>query len=233
MEDRVLTHINIPNTMPNSNLFLKNFREGISSPAFLRRFLLIAGLCCAGVWAMAQNSGTEELRAFNDWRLERQKAGMLVLGGWAVGNIALGAALAGQREGSAKYFHQMNAGWNAVNLGIAALGYLSVARTDPAALDLFNSVQGHHQIQKILLLNTGLDLAYMAGGAYLIERSKHTEKRPERLKGFGQSIILQGGFLFVFDLAQYALLASGNTKLQPLLSGIGPSANGIGLSLTF
>lgn len=198
----------------------------------LQKVLLTWLFLCVGFWAFAQIP-SNGLTDFNEWRLQRQKNGMLVLGTWAVGNIAIGAAFASRREGSTKYFHQMNAGWNAVNLGIAALGYLGAAKSDPASGDLFLSIQEHHKIQKILLLNTGLDAAYMLGGAYLIERSKNTSKLPERLKGFGQSIVLQGGFLLLFDLAQYAVLASGNERIKPLLSGIRPVGNGVGWTLVF
>ena len=197
----------------------------------LQKALLTWFFLCAGIWAFAQLP-SENLSEFNEWRLQRQKTGMLVLGSWAVGNIAIGTALSASKEGSAKYFHQMNAGWNVVNLGIAALGYWGASKTDPAA-DLFTSIQEHHKIQKILLFNAGLDIAYMMGGAYLIERSKNTQKLPERMKGFGQSIVLQGGFLFVFDLAQYAMLASGNERLIPFLSAIRPTGNGIGLNFEF
>ncbi|MFM8361240.1 MAG: DUF6992 family protein [Haliscomenobacter sp.] len=175
----------------------------------------------------------ENILSFNEIRLERQKTGMWVLGAWALGNIGAGIALSSQRDGSAKYFHQMNAGWNLVNLGIASVGYLAAVRTDPAAGGLYESIQSQYQIQKILLLNTGLDVAYMAGGAYLIERSKNDLKNPDRLKGFGQSILLQGGFLFVFDLAQYAWLASSNETLKTLLGSMGPTPDGIGLTLRF
>ncbi len=201
-----------------------------NNPKHLQRGLLTWLFLSAGIWAFAQIPPTG-LTDFNEWRLQRQKNGMLVLGTWAVGNIAIGAAFSSRKEGSAKYFHQMNAGWNAVNLGIAALGYLGAAKSDPASGDLFLSIQEHHKIQKILLFNAGLDVAYMMGGAYLIERSKNTSKLPERLKGFGQSIVLQGGFLLLFDLAQYAVLASGNERIKPLLSGIRPVGNGIGWTL--
>jgi hypothetical protein len=60
-------------------------------------------------------------------------------------------------------------------------------------------------LDKVLLFNAGLDLAYIAGGFWLVERSKNADKRPERLKGYGQSVILQGAFLFAFDIAFYAL----------------------------
>jgi hypothetical protein len=191
-------------------------------------------LCiCMLAWIGLDAQTDANLLSFNEIRLERQKTGMLVLGAWALGNIGAGIALSTQRDGSAKYFHQMNAGWNLVNLGIASVGYLAAIRTDPSAGGLYEGIQSQYQIQKILLLNTGLDVAYMAGGAYLIERSKNDGKNPERLKGFGQSILLQGGFLFAFDLAQYAWLASSNETLKTLLGSLGPTPDGIGLTLRF
>lgn len=211
------------------------FEDKFSLPTAraIQKGLLTWFFLSAGVWVCAQIPPSG-LRDFNEWRLQRQKTGMLVLGSWAVGNIAIGAALSARQEGSAKYFHQMNAGWNTINLGIAALGYLGAAKSDPANTDLFLSMQEHHKFQKILLFNAGLDVAYMVGGAYLIEKSKNAAKLPERLKGFGQSIVLQGGFLLAFDLAQYAVLASGNERLKPLLSsGLYPVGNGIGWTLVF
>ncbi len=187
-------------------------------------FFLLAG--CA--WAQLG-----ELSDFNQGRLQRQKTGMLVLGSWAVGNIALGAALAGQRSGEDRYFHLMNAGWNVINLGIAGLGYLSAVNTDPAAFDLYQTVQEQHKFQKILLFNAGLDVGYMLGGVYLIERAKNTENKPERLRGFGKSIILQGAFLFVFDLANHIIHAGHNDELRNLMSGVYFSGDQLGIVLSF
>jgi hypothetical protein len=98
----------------------------------------------------------------------------------------------------------MNAIWNSVNLGIAAFGYFSAARmaAPSSAFEMYGMQMG---LDKTLLFNAGLDLAYVAGGFWLMERSKNTDKRPERLKGYGQSVVLQGAFLFVFDIALYAL----------------------------
>jgi hypothetical protein len=165
---------------------------------------------------------------FNQARLERQKTAMLVLGAWAVGNIGTGLALRGNATGSDRHFHEMNIGWGAVNLAIAGLGYWSSAKADPASYDLMASINEQHKIQKILLFNAGLDIGYMLGGAYLIERAKNTTERPERLRGFGQSIVLQGGFLFAFDLVTYYLHARHNGDIGPLLEGL--SFNGSGLS---
>lgn len=196
------------------------------------RFLWISFFTLCSSLLFAQS---EALLDFNQTRLQKQKRAMTVLGTWAVANIAVGAALQGNREGSDKYFHQMNIGWNAVNLGIAALGYWGVARTDPAALDLSQSISEAHRFQKILLFNAGLDVGYMLGGAYLIERAKNTapDKNPARLDGFGRSIVLQGAFLFVFDLATFWYLAADNKEIPELLSQISVQPNGIGLKIRF
>lgn len=198
-----------------------NFRQLLLTFTFAN-FLLIA---------YAQ-TGTA-LTDFNAERLRKQKVSMMILGGWAVGNIALGTTLASQRSGEARYFHGMNAGWNLVNLGLATAGYISATKGDPSALGLYESIDAQHRLQKIFLFNAGLDVGYMLGGAYLIERAKNTENKPERLRGFGKSIALQGAFLFVFDLGAYFWQASGNGDLQPLLEGLSFSGNGVSLRLQF
>lgn len=88
-------------------------------------------------------------------------------------------------------------------------------------------------MQKILLFNAGLDVGYMLGGVYLLERGKREVKNAERLRGFGRSILLQGAFLFVFDLSLHTVLSSDNPKLKPLLtqSSIGFAPNQVQLRL--
>ncbi|TXB63427.1 hypothetical protein FRY97_09415 [Phaeodactylibacter luteus] len=173
------------------------------------------------------------LDRFNANRLHKQKVSMLILGSWAAGNIALGGIAASQTSGEARYFHGMNAGWNLVNLGLATAGYLAATRTDPASLGLFESIEEQHRIQKIFLFNAGLDVGYMAGGAYLMERARRGGGQADRLRGFGKSIILQGAFLFVFDLGAYLWQANGNAELQPLLQGLSFSGQSVGLKWAF
>jgi hypothetical protein len=169
---------------------------------------------------------TLTLQGFNENRLETNRKAMIVLGTWAAGNIATGAVLMGKKTGEDKYFHQMNLGWGAVNLGIATVGYLASMKADPAGFDTYSTVHEHFKMQKILLFNAGLDLGYMAGGFYLMERSKNTSNNPERLKGFGKSIVLQGAFLFAFDLTTYFFHAKNNEKLRPLLDGLSFTGDG-------
>jgi len=201
---------------------LKNsaMKKAVTTFLFLQLVFLLA----------AQNI---QLESFNEKRIETNKKAMLVLGGWAIGNIATGSILMGQKEGKEKYFHQMNLGWGAINLGIASFAYLSAVKSDPAQFNTYQSIQEQYGIQKILLFNAGLDLAYMAGGAYLIERSKNTTSRPERLKGFGESIILQGAFLFVFDIGVYLAHRENNDALQNIINGLTFHGNGMGFKMVF
>ncbi|MCB0595118.1 MAG: hypothetical protein H6557_33080 [Lewinellaceae bacterium] len=196
----------------------------------MKRKLLALAFTCFLALAYTQAQGLTDI---NRQRLEKQRISMLILGGWAVGNIALGATLATQREGEGQYFHAMNAGWNLVNLGLAAAGYLSAVKADPAAFGLYATISEQHKLQKIFLFNAGLDVGYMMGGLYLMERSKNTANKPERLKGFGKSILLQGAFLFAFDLGAFLWQAQGNGDLQPLLEGLSFTGNSVGWVLRF
>ncbi|MEL6943484.1 MAG: hypothetical protein AAFO82_12510, partial [Bacteroidota bacterium] len=184
----------------------------------MKKYFFLSTFLCLSFLTFAQ---TTTLLDFNQNRLKKQKTAMTILGTWAVGNIALGSVLASRQEGETKYFNQMNAGWNAVNLVIAGFGYFGAMKMDAATLDMYGSIQEHYKIQKVLLFNAGLDIGYMLGGAYLIERSKNRVDNAERLSGFGKSIALQGAFLFVFDLITYATIAADNDNIQFLLNNDG------------
>ncbi len=146
----------------------------------------------------------QDLQGYITHEVNFRQTGMLVLGSWAAANIAGGLVLRVNTEGTTRYFHEMNAIWNTVNLGIATLGYFAAAKlnTDMSALELLKE-QG--KMDKILLFNAGLDLAYIAGGFWLQERSRNTANNPERLMGYGRSVVLQGAFLFAFDITMVLL----------------------------
>lgn len=162
----------------------------------------------------------QNVDGFNDERLNLNKKGMLVLGSWAVANIALSPILANSASGSEKYFHQMNGYWNGVNLVIAGLGYYTAIKTDPNGLSMSQTLKEQQKLEKTLLFNAGLDLAYIAGGFYLQERAKNTTANADRLQGFGQSLVLQGGFLFAFDVAFYLVQKNHGAKLFPLVDNL-------------
>jgi hypothetical protein len=64
----------------------------------------------------------------------------------------------------------------------------------------------HLSTEKTLLINSALDVGYIGTGFLLKYFSTKASQRNDLLKGYGNSLILQGGFLLVFDLVLYALL---------------------------
>lgn len=176
-----------------------------------------------------------DLQSLNEIRLNKTKTAMTILGTWAVGNIAVGSVLSAKKEGEDKAFHQMNALWNGVNLTIAGFGLYSALTTDPASFGLYETFDEQQKLQKILLFNAGLDVGYMAGGLYLREKGKNTLdlEKSAKYKGWGKSIVLQGAFLFVFDLSTYFVLAGNNSDLKNLLEGLSFSGNEIGWKKVF
>ncbi len=122
--------------------------------------------------------------------------GMAVLGAWAITNIVLGAIKRRSSDGSTKYYWEMNALWNTINLAIAIIASAIAGikydaySTDSALQDL--------QI-KIVAVNILFDIAYIAIGLWLEARGKKQQNL--RFIGYGNSIQLQGAFLFFFDSA--------------------------------
>jgi hypothetical protein len=104
---------------------------------------------------------------------------------------------------------------------------------DPASFDLAASISEQAKMEKLLLFNAGLDIGYMAAGLWMMERSKNIQKNPELWEGFGKSVILQGAFLFVFDLALFTILnTNSSTELIQNLQ-VGMASNGVGISYKF
>lgn len=180
----------------------------------LSLLVLVTALATGG----AEATGPDEI----DARRNRvNTAAMITLGSWALANIGTGTVLSLTSDGSVKYFHEMNAIWNSVNLGLAGLGLAASLRATPSA-DLFGSIDAQYGIEKTLLLNAGLDVAYMATGLYLTELSRRGGPQADRLQGYGQSLLLQGGFLFGFDVVVYLI----QRRSRPLIRAALPAGAG-------
>lgn len=171
-----------------------------------------------------------DLEAINQNRIGLNSNGMLVLGGWAVSNMIVGGIGMTKTSGTTKYFHQMNAVWNTINLTIAGFGYYGL-RNQSAEMSLSETISEFHSFEKILLFNVGLDVGYMALGAFLWERG--LRKESNRLTGYGQSLVLQGGFLFVFDTVLYFLNRSESSQLMDFVSHVQVSGTSLAVTIPF
>src|SRR5690606_16555035 len=107
--------------------------------------------------------------------------------------------------GESRHFHQMNAVWGVVNVGIAGLGFLGARRELMHPGSMAKAVQRYGSTRRLYLINAGLDVFYIGTGAYLTGHAKGTDgKNAELYRGFGKSLILQGAGLLLFDAAMYA-----------------------------
>lgn len=191
-------------------------------------FIISIILFCVSVTFAQQES---LLLNFEENRQNINQNAMLVLGSWAVGNILLGTYGNFKTKNETKYFHQFNAIWNTVNLGIAIFGYLNAVNSNPNDMTNLEILRDYSSLQNFLLLNTGLDVAYIMTGLYLKEKSKNSVKT-EMLRGYGNSLLLQGGFLLLFDVALYFIHQNNaNVLLYPNLENFIIGEVGFGINL--
>ena len=158
----------------------------------------------------------ESLELANQERALRTQRAMGVLFGWSLLNMGVGTAGYFLTDGPERYFHQMNAGWNVVNAAIAAMGWRNARRESAADFGLRETIEEAYFLERVLLLNIGLNVGYMATGAYLRERGLRLDD--ERLQGWGPSLLVQGGFLLLFDSTLFALQRRGTSQIMDHLS---------------
>jgi len=147
----------------------------------------------------------QDLATFHQERSKLDKALMLTLGSWASANAVSGAiGWTTAKNPEMKSFHQMNVMWNAVNLGLAVPGYLK-ARNAKAVMSLSATLSQQQKTERIFLFNSGLDIAYITAGFLLRSMALNQQAKADQLNGFGKGLILQGSFLFAFDLTAFAI----------------------------
>ena len=174
------------------------------------------------------------IKQFDSRKNNLNHNGMIVLSSWAGANIigsAIGYGLTNSNE--EKEFYLMNGSWGIINLGIALPGLLTKTKPTTSIYDL---QKNQTKIEKLFLANAILDVAYISGGFYLKEYAKNQTdiKKEERFNGFGNSIILQGAGLMVFDMAMTVLNNRNRKKhLDPFLKKASVSFSGNYLKLGY
>ncbi|MFZ5444612.1 MAG: DUF6992 family protein [Myxococcota bacterium] len=177
--------------------------------------------------ALALTLASTPLEAWNAERQLTHRVGMFTLGGWAVANLGVGAVgFALERDERLRFFHLGNLAWNVVNLGLAAVGLAHSYRAPAATLDAKELLLGSEREEKVFFINAALDVAYLATAAFLWQRGDATADA--RLVGLGQALLVQGGFLLVFDTVMGLLNLRLTDRLVPQLE-ISP----LGVSGTF
>jgi len=196
----------------------------------MKKYTIWLALVALGLTGQAQVTGIR-LPAFNQEKNSLNKKAFLVLGSWSAASILAGIAGQATSSGEAKYFHQMNIIWGSVNMLIALPGYLA-ARKNNTGQPLAATLKGQATTEKTFLFNAGLDIAYLAAGAWLLEKG-NSGSHTDRYNGYGKSVLLQGAALLLFDAVLYTAHRRHGKKLYRALEGLQAGAGGIGYHLAF
>jgi len=132
----------------------------------------------------------------NIWQFHRLVTDRLLR--WGAANVIAGMLLQRHRDPLWKGIGAQSAGWGLIDALIALVGGIST-QNKIASLPNPGDEQAQHKeksnLKMILWVNAGLDVLYVLGGAWVARSDKGDGVR----RGHGLGIMLQGGFLFVFD----------------------------------
>jgi hypothetical protein len=128
--------------------------------------------------------------------VSHQNTANIVLGTWSTGSITLGVFQLFSPNPFVKAFGMQNLAWGSIDGGIAMYGHRNLNKMD---WSITTAVDEKLKFRRILLINALLDFLYLAVG-FLLWRSAKIN-----LRGHGIGILVQGGFLLIFDWVNYAL----------------------------
>ena len=176
----------------------------------------------------------DQFLSYNLERTQLQKKAMLTLTGWSVLNITAGSIGYFSTSNESRYFNQMNAGWNIVNLGLGVFGYLQAKNEFYDDYDLHQSLESHRKVSNSFLFNGALNVSYITAGFLLREAAKNNIDDEMRFRGWGNSLILQGGFLLAFDMVNFTLHQRNRKRfLDPATLNISVRGNELGMVINF
>ncbi len=130
------------------------------------------------------------------WQFQKRLTAILLT--WAGLSVGAGLAL-GRGNAFWRGLGEQFAGWGLVNATIAMFGQRGANRrqAQPDADAPVTLAAERRKLSRLLWLNTGLDVTYVLGGWAAARGRGATDAR---WRGRGAGIMLQGGFLFLFDL---------------------------------
>ena len=129
------------------------------------------------------------------WRFTRTLSYRLIA--WSVLSLLVGAVLWFSANGFRHGLGLQAVLWGMIDAGIAFLGLRGLASKLIRAFDPLRAAEDTRKLRKLLWINTGLDLLYVLGGFSLAFTLGQSD---EFLRGSGFGVVIQGAFLFLFDL---------------------------------
>lgn len=193
--------------------------------ALLHALLLPAAPACAQTRGLlpdvrepAADSVTEDWRRFTQLRLvqreARRREGLTLLV-WGAANVVGGAVAAGVKHDDQAWLSGSltTLGFGAINAALA-FGLLDVSGrrrtailTQPAhTRERLTALRGDERAAQlksgqVFALNAGLDVFYLATGAFLLAMAQRSTRHADWERGVGAAFLMQGTFLLGFDIA--------------------------------
>lgn len=146
----------------------------------------------------------------NIWQFQRVISRRLLR--WGAGSIMIGVLM---RFGGPFWRNVGNqfVAWGAIDAGIAFFGRMTANERagtvdNPGKADIIQ--RETQNLRRLLWLNTVLDVFYVLGGLWWMRR----DQGDGRARGNGWGVVIQGAFLFVFDLLHVLNLPDPDDKRQ-------------------
>ncbi len=128
---------------------------------------------------------------------QRRALGLLLA--WGASSVLSGALLWSRRDPLLRQLGIQCLVWGAIDVALALAGRRSARhqaiRYHQGELDSTAVRHAARALQRILLINAGLDVGYVLAGGWLMHRFRQRRDR----QGMGLGIALQGFFLFLYD----------------------------------
>lgn len=148
----------------------------------------------------------EEQDQFDLYAFQRRTLPVLL--GWAAGSMVAGLFWFRSSRSWLRGLGSQFFGWGLIDGLIALFGLRSAtanaAKYDQGEISSSEMQTQTERFERILWVNTGLDIGYLLFGGWIINRASGNDHR----RGLGWGIILQGGFLFIWDLLLLIFLKS-------------------------
>ena len=137
-------------------------------------------------------------RNYNIWEFQSSLSRRLLI--WSFVSMVIGVILQTPRDRFTGGLGKQFAAWGLIDAMIAIFGERTAKKratqlTDPLATNIMEHES--RKLHTLLLINTGLDVGYIIGGTTL---ALTKGKNDPGWRGHGIGVIIQGAFLFFFDL---------------------------------
>lgn len=129
-----------------------------------------------------------------------------ILTAWGLGHLLIGGTsmFLTAIPTEAHQFHHMNAAWGSINLPIGLWMWHNARQFSPQNTP--NPLGKARAFRRLLLVNVGLDVAYVGAGLWLAHHGRQPGPWDYLYRGFGNACIVQGAGMFTLDLTSSLLL---------------------------